>query len=394
MKVAIWKFGALLFATCCVTACDDPNANRGFATGGTYPSVTGGAGAAAPASTGGISGMSGVLATGGNPGDGGTQSTGGILNSGGTLSSEGADSAISMGTIDASTVDGGGSTVTPGTGGTTDVGGSGGTTANPVTPVGPDDGDPNAPIVSTPDVACGGPTGMFGLGSPNFQLDSRDMIVTYPCNKHAGAPMIFFMNLHGTTPVEAHFYQHGYFSVHKYTESHNIIVVTPSSVVEQWGNGDNGEDAPHLMHIIDWVYTTFNGDGKFDIRAMWVGGHSWGAMYTTSAVCNPDVADKIKGAVIMSGMGLNPRCANVLSVISTAAEDDIGPVVNQGTVPASHGCDAEQTNTIGNNEETLWPNCDPGFVHANYFMLGKTHTSPIDDVVVERIADLMVQARQ
>jgi hypothetical protein len=48
---------------------------------------------------------------------------------------------------------------------------------------------------------------------------------------------------------------------------------------------------------------------------------------------------------------------------------------------------------VGNNEETLWPNCDPGFVHANYFMLGKSHTSAIDAEVFQRIADLMVQDR-
>jgi hypothetical protein len=285
----------------------------------------------------------------------------------------------------------GGAAGDAGAGGAAGAAGAGGSTA---TPAGPDDGDPNAPIFTIPDVACGGPVGGFGMGSANFQLDGRDMIVTYPCNKHAGAPMIFFMNLHGTTPVAQHFYQHGYFSIHNYTESHNLIVVTPSSVVEQWGNGDNGQDAPHLAHIVEWVYATFDGPDKFDIRAMWSGGHSWGAMYVTMTyACLPELADKMKGAVIMSGMGSNPSCADRLSVISTAAETDIGPVVNQGTVPSSHGCDAEQSSMIGNNEETHWPNCDPGFAHANYFMLGKQHTSPIDDVVVQRIADLMLQAR-
>ncbi|MGD8859134.1 MAG: alpha/beta hydrolase [Myxococcales bacterium] len=259
------------------------------------------------------------------------------------------------------------------------------------TPAGPDDGDPSAPIVSTPDVACGGPGGFFGAA--NFDIGGREMIVTYPCNKHAGAPMTFFLNLHGTTPVSQHFYQHGYFAAHELTESHNLIVVTPSSVVEQWGNGDGGQDEPHLMEIIDWVYATFDGDGKFDIRQMWVGGHSWGAMYTTTFVCKPELADKVRGAVIMSGIGRNPACADRISVISTAAEDDIGPVVDQGTVPASHGCDAATMSMIGNNEETHWPNCDPGYVHSNYFMLGKTHTSSIDAEVVARIADLINVAR-
>jgi hypothetical protein len=110
-------------------------------------------------------------------------------------------------------------------------------------------------------------------------------------------------------------------------------------------------------------------------------------------VCKPYLADKIKGAVIMSGIGANPACASSISVISTAAEDDIGPVVNQGSTPMSHGCDASEMNMLGNNEETYWPNCDTGFTHANYFMLGKMHASSIDREVVERIADLMKMVR-
>jgi len=52
---------------------------------------------------------------------------------------------------------------------------------------------------------------------------------------------------------------------------------------------------------------TFNGPGKFDIRAMWSGGHSWGAMYVAGGftgsgyACLPELADRMKGAVIMSG---------------------------------------------------------------------------------------------
>jgi hypothetical protein len=136
------------------------------------------------------------------------------------------------------------------------------------------------PVIAIADVACGGSKGGFGLGQPNFKMDDRDMIVTYPCDKHAGAPASFILNLHGTTPVEQHFYQHGYFSAHQFAASHNLIVVTPSSVVEQWGNMDDGKDEPHLLKIIEWVYANLNGPGKFDIKAMWVGGHSWGGGYT------------------------------------------------------------------------------------------------------------------
>ena len=57
-------------------------------------------------------------------------------------------------------------------------------------------------------------------------------------------------------------------------------------MVQQWGNMDDGKDEPHLMHMIDWVYKNFGAE-KFDIRAMWVGGHSWGAMYTSTFACKP-----------------------------------------------------------------------------------------------------------
>ena len=81
-------------------------------------------------------------------------------------------------------------------------------------------------------------------------------------------------------------------------------------------------------------------------------------------------------------------------MISTAAESDIGPVINQGLVPTTHGCGAAQTNMVGNNVETYWPDCDAGFTHANYFMLGKAHADYMDAVVVERIADLIKLARR
>ena len=153
-------------------------------------------------------------------------------------------------------------------------------------------------------------------------------------------------------------------------------------------------DEPHLMAVIDWIYESFDGEGKFDIRGMWIGGHSWGAMYTSTFACKEELADRVVGAFPMSGMGQQLSCADRISVISSAAEDDIGPVIDQGDVPASNGCGAPVESQIGENEETLWSGCNPGFVYATYFMLGKDHSSPIDDTVVERIADLIKGARR
>jgi hypothetical protein len=276
--------------------------------------------------------------------------------------------------------------------------GTGGTDGMPPEPAGPEDGDPSAPIIAIDEVACGGPSGGFGLGAANHQIGERDMIVTYPCNKHAGAPATFILNLHGTTPLDLHFYQHGYFAAHQFTESHNLIVVTPSSVVQQWGNGDNGQDEPHLMAIIEWVYATLHGEGKFDIRAMWVGGHSWGGGYTARFGCKPELADKVKGLILMSGGGLggfgSPACANDVSVIISTAEGDGRMPSDQMALATMHGCDAGQNEMILMNSHTFWPNCNPGFVHANYYMLGKEHATSMDREAVGSIVDWIKLARQ
>ena len=263
---------------------------------------------------------------------------------------------------------------------------------------GAEDGDAAQPVIAIPDVACGGPMGGFGLGSANFKLDERDMIVTYPCNKHAKAPATFILNLHGTTPPEQHFYQHGYFAAHQFAATHNLIIVTPSSVVQQWGNGDDGKDEPHLMHIIDWVYANLNGEGKFDIRAMWVGGHSWGGGYTARFGCKPELADKVKGLIMMSGGGVGgfggASCANNISAIITTAEGDMREPTDQAMLAGTHGCGAGMTEMILNNKHTFWPMCKQGFVHANYYMLGKEHATFMDKDVVKSIVDWIKIQRQ
>ncbi len=256
-------------------------------------------------------------------------------------------------------------------------------------PSGPEDGDPSRPIVAVPGVPCGPNPSLFGLTSTNVSLGGRGVHLAYPCNKHGGAPMVFILNLHGTMPAEElKLYQVAYFSANNLVDSHNFITAAPKSVVAQWGNDDGGLDEPHLMEVIDYVYTTFS---DFDIRAMWIAGHSWGAMYSTRFVCNPAIADKVRGGVFQSGIGESPACADRLSIISTAADGE--RVINQTAVAAIHGCGAEQTGTILDNAETHWPTCTPGFTHANFQMRGKAHADYIDAELVLRIGDLIKSAR-
>jgi hypothetical protein len=255
-----------------------------------------------------------------------------------------------------------------------------------------EDGDPNTPVFTNPDLKCRQGGGIsVGLSQPNFKVDDRDVIIDYPCNKHAGAPMTFILNLHGTTPVEEHFYQEGYFSAWQFVSTHNLIIATPSSVVQQWGNGDNGQDEPYLMDVIAYVYKAF---AAFNIKQMWVGGHSWGAMYTATFGCKPELADKVKGLIIMSGAPTLPSCSQSVSLLNTVAEMDIGPAIDFKTLPMQHGCGSVMSDMLGNNTETFWPACTAPFVHAKYLMLGKMHADFMDKEVVQSLVDWIKISRQ
>ena len=103
--------------------------------------------------------------------------------------------------------------------------------------------------------------------------------------------------------------------------------------------------------------------------------------------------EKVTGAIIMSGAPTMPACSSRISVIITVAENDIGPAADQAAIPMGHGCGAATMNMLGNNEQRLWPDCDPGYVHSTYRMLGKGHIDSMDAEVVKSIVDLIVKAR-
>ncbi|HKP55916.1 MAG TPA: alpha/beta hydrolase, partial [Polyangiales bacterium] len=259
----------------------------------------------------------------------------------------------------------------------------------PATPPGPDDGDPNAPVIAIPNLACG-PGRLLGTGSVNVMIGGRGVHVAYPCNKHKGAPATFILNLHGTMPTEdVKLYQVGYFSAHNLVTSHNFITVAPKAIGSQWGNSDMGKDEPHLMEVIQWTYDTFK---DFDIRAMWVGGHSWGAAYTARFGCKAELADKVKGLILMSGGGA-ATCQSKIAQIITTAEGDGRMPPDQTTVATSHGCMAAKSEMILMNNYTSWPGCMPGYAHANYYMLGKEHATFMDAEVVKSIGDWIKASR-
>jgi pimeloyl-ACP methyl ester carboxylesterase len=256
--------------------------------------------------------------------------------------------------------------------------------------------DPNAPVVEVPGVACGSPLTAPSYTPPQVDLGGRAVYIDYACNKPTGTPVTFILNLHGTMSLEeGKIYQRGYLPAYNSTASHDFVIATPKAVGSQWGRSDGGRDEPHVMAAVDWVYQNFSG---FDIRHMWVLGHSWGAMYTRTFACKPELADKVHGVVLMSGGAQMPACADRLAVIGTVGELDIVPgEFEQSAVASAHGCGARSTRNLGNNRVTEWPACGPGWVHADYFMIGKAHGfDPIDwpdEGMTQEIVDAIRDAR-
>ena len=115
------------------------------------------------------------------------------------------------------------------------------------------------------------------------------------------------------------------------------------------------------MAVVDWMYQNFNG---FEIKQMWIVGHSWGAMYTRTFACKTEFTDKVKGVVLMSGGAQMPACANRLAALGTVGETDIVTgELTQATAASGHGCAAQRTANLGNNRVTDWPTCSAGWVH-------------------------------
>jgi hypothetical protein len=262
----------------------------------------------------------------------------------------------------------------------------------PMTPhTGPLDGDPSKPMVAIPGIPCGAPRAGFGSTPPSVKITNRDVVVAYPC-AHEGAAVTFFLFIHGTLQeAQKVAFTMSAFPIHNFVDSHNVIVVVPKAVGTQWGNGDNGADAPHLAETVDWIYTTFG--EKFNIRSMWASGGSWGAAYLGSTfACDPKYEKRLRGVRMVVGGGC-PRCSSRLSCIVAQQELELGggnPLsdaqkemytvrANIDSYATMHGCDAKMGPTnLGPVRAWAWPSCEPGWVHSYYLGPGQ-HADPWND---------------
>jgi hypothetical protein len=276
--------------------------------------------------------------------------------------------------------------------------GIGGAAGSP--PIGPD-GDPGKPMVSIPGVKCGVPQVSSTSLPPTVQIGNRDVVVTYPC-AHEGAQVTLLFTLHGTlqdaqkipfTMTSGPFY--------RLTDSHNIIYVLPKAIGTQWGNGDNGQDLPHLYDVVDWVYATFG--TKFNIRSMWAQGGSWGAAYLSSTfACDPKFQTRLRGVRMVVAGGC-PACSDRLSCIVAQQElerNNGNPMTpeqrnaaaegaNISPFAVMHGCSPKTGPAdVGNTKHWQWPGCNSGFVHSYYLAPGK-HADPWDPIAIEKTAQEM-----
>jgi hypothetical protein len=271
---------------------------------------------------------------------------------------------------------------------------------------GPLDGDPNKPMVEIPGIPCGVPNIGFGGTPPSVKITNRDVVVAYPC-AHEGAAVTFFLFLHGTVdePIKVTFTMNAW-PIHQLVDSHNIIVVAPKAITTQWGNGDNGQDLPHLYDVVDWVYATFG--EKFNIRSMWAQGGSWGAFYlTTVFACDPKFQDRLKGVQVIVGGGC-PACSDRLSCMVGQQELQLGngmaltpdqrEMYSSGAMidpyAMQHGCQGKMgPMDVGNTKAWYWPNCSPGWTHS-YYMGPGNHADAWDPAAVLKTTEDILSTEQ
>jgi hypothetical protein len=389
-------FGASILA---MTACSSSSTDRG---GNPTPLATSSGGnAGAPTATTGPGGSMNSAGShgGGSVGSGGGMAAGGIppIGMGGRIGGgPGGGAPPAAGSPGSASASMGGAP--PGSGGAP-VGAAGAFT-------GPLDGDPAKPQVAIQGVPCGPPKGGFGAAPPTVKITMRDVVIAYPC-AHEGAAVTFFLFLHGTLQEAQKVpFTMNAFAIHELVDSHNIVLAVPKAIGTQWGNGDNGQDLPHLYEVVDWVYATFG--TKFNIRSMWSQGGSWGAAYLASTfACDPKFQDRLKGIQLIVGGGC-PRCSNRLSCIvgqqelqlgngmalSEMAREMAADSANIASYAMGHGCDAKMgPANVGNVKEWTWPNCDKGWTHAYYLAPGQ-HADTWDKAAVLKMTEEMTGTEQ
>jgi hypothetical protein len=249
------------------------------------------------------------------------------------------------------------------------------------------DGDPSAPVIALGETLCR--STLKAETNTNFSVNTRPLILDYPCGKHDGAAFTLIVNLHATvSETLSKYYLRDTFPAYTELSAQNLIIATPAATTVQWGNGDSGLDAPFLLEVVSTIVKRFS---TANIRSIWFVGHSWGGFFVQRFICDSMLSSRVRGIVLMGANLMTASCNN-FSVIAARGSDDTGSaMVNQATLAAAHGCTATVSGPElvgGSNERRYYSACQ-GYVHEDYQMIGKTLTSTVDAAVVAKIIESM-----
>lgn len=316
--------------------------------------------------------------------------------------------------------------------------------------------------VSIPGVACrnpeyhcpaaGCPVDIIGQrGNATDMLTGRNFFLDYPCDLATGEEVIFVLNLHGGGSIGN--WQRHYFPIMDLTDSHRLIVATPSGVVRAW-LPDNDDE--HLQNIVDYVYDRFSG---VHIRSFWLAGHSQGGQTSNRLINDGFFSNRLSGWVSIAGGRLGSERSEIRAPIPrgtppAGATPPAGPprlvayaenlpdgafshiyVTGEHEIPAARGLKLPETspwaeklgcgprerredvidstggyvydtreqpnrNPIwgldpgpGTAEIHVYPDCEGGRVVADVVRLNKGHTEGLEPNVTEAIVRLMLSAQ-
>lgn len=272
-----------------------------------------------------------------------------------------------------------------------------------------------------------------------FTLDRPDEIDT-------GTMLV--LSLHGGGSVGK--WQHAYFPIHEHTDTHDIVVITPSAATkEPFRRWDGEADDAHLRAVVDQVVALV---GAENLGAFWLAGHSQGSLTSRRLLGTEWFAARVDGWLSLSGgrigavemvpdfgppwrgdaprptdsngrpvrFGDSPLPEPPLSFIFATGEHEIvalpetspwaerlgaGPRKRRDDVIDSEPGGIYDTLSEGRStpawgllprpgraEVYVYPGADEGRVIADVVRLDKGHTEGLEPNITETIVDLMVSA--
>jgi pimeloyl-ACP methyl ester carboxylesterase len=128
----------------------------------------------------------------------------------------------------------------------------------------------------------------------------RKFYLDDPDDLEPGEDVTFILNLHGGGSVGA--WQRAYFPASDFTNSHRLVVATPSCATKEPFRRWVGEaDDAHLHNIVEAVLA------KYNVRSFWLAGHSQGGMTSNRLLADDRFfRDCVDGWLSLSGGRIGP----------------------------------------------------------------------------------------